>query len=125
MKISPLILIGLLTAAMLALPATALAHAFLDHADPKVGSTVEKPPEKIKIWFTQQIEPAFSKIEVDDSSGKQIDLKDTHQDPDDKTLLIVSVPALADGEYKVIWSVVSVDTHHTHGDFKFTVKSKG
>jgi methionine-rich copper-binding protein CopC len=37
--------------------------------------------------------------------------------------LIVSLPNLADGEYSVSWKVVSVDTHHTNGDFKFTVKS--
>jgi hypothetical protein len=100
----------------------AQAHAFLDHAEPKVGSEVEKAPTEIKIWFTQEIEPAFSSIQVLDSTGKQIDKQDTHLDEKDKTLLIVTVPDLAAGEYKVVWSVVSRDTHHTHGDFKFTVK---
>ena len=90
-----------------------------------MGSQVDKPPGEIKIWFTEEVEPAFSTIEVRDSAGNQIDLKDTHQDPNDKMLLIVSVPKLADGEYKVNWSVVAIDTHHTHGDFKFTVKTNG
>jgi len=125
MKNSATIFFGLFVAAMLLLPGNALAHAFLDHADPRVGSEVDKPPKEIKIWFTEEVEPAFSTIEVYDSNDNQIDLKDTHQDPNDKKLLIVSVPALASGEYKVIWSVVAIDTHHTHGDFKFTVKSNG
>lgn len=124
MKISPLVLIGCLSAAMLARPAAAWAHAFLDHANPKVGSVINDSPGEIKIWFTQEIEPDFSTIEVHDSNGHQVDKKDSHLDAKDKTLLIVSVPKLADGEYSVAWSVVSVDTHHTHGDFKFTVKTK-
>jgi methionine-rich copper-binding protein CopC len=108
---------------LLVLPSSVLAHAFVDHSDPKVGSEVSPAPTEIKIWFTQDIEPDFSKIEVRDGKGNQVDLKDTHQDSKDKRLLIVSVPKLADGEYKVTWSVTSTDTHHTHGDFKFTVKT--
>jgi methionine-rich copper-binding protein CopC len=103
--------------------AEASAHAFLDHADPKVGSVVTAAPTVIKIWFTQEIEPDFSVIEVRDSQGNQIDKKDSHVDANDEKLLIVSLPALADGDYAVSWKVVSVDTHHTQGDFKFTVKS--
>jgi methionine-rich copper-binding protein CopC len=100
------------------------AHAFPDHADPAVGSTVEKPPTELKIWFTQEIEPAFSTITVSSDDGKQIDKKDSHLDDKDKMLLIVSLPALAGGTYKVHWHVVCTDTHTTQGDFKFTVKAK-
>ena len=107
----------------LAMPALALAHAFLDHADPKVGSVVTASPAVIKIWFTQEIEPDFSVIEVRDSQGNQVDKKDSHVDANDEKLLIVSLPNLPDGQYAVSWKVVSVDTHHTQGDFKFTVKS--
>lgn len=106
----------------LALPAFVSAHANLDHAEPKVGSTVNQSPKEVKIWFSQSVEPAFSTIEVFDSAGKEIDKKDSRADKTDKTLLIVSVPALDAGSYKVVWHVVSTDTHKTHGDFKFTVK---
>ena len=106
----------------LALPAFVSAHANLDHAEPKVGVTVNQSPKEVKIWFSQSVEPAFSTIEVFDSGGKQIDKKDLHVDKADKTILIVSVPDLGPGTYKVVWHVVSTDTHKTHGDFKFTVK---
>jgi methionine-rich copper-binding protein CopC len=102
----------------------AWAHAFLDHADPKVGSTVTNSPAQIKVWFTQNIEPVFSSIVVQDDKGKEVDKKDLRQDDKDKTLLIVSVPPLQDGTYTVIWHVVSVDTHRTQGRFKFTIKRK-
>jgi len=32
------------------------------------------------------------------------------------------LPPLPAGTYRVKWHVVSVDTHRTQGDFKFTVK---
>ena len=103
---------------------SAWAHAFLDHADPKVGSTMTNSPAQIKLWFTQNLEPVFSSVVVQDVQGKEVDKKDMHQDASDKSLLIVSVPSLPDGIYTVIWHVVSVDTHRTQGRFKFTVKRK-
>jgi len=124
MKNSPHALAGICIALTLALPTATFAHAFLDHAEPKVGSVVSQPPGEIRIWFTQEIEPDFSTIEVRDGGGNQVDKQDAHQDAADKKLMIVSVPKLADGEYTVTWKVVSTDTHHTHGDFKFTVKTQ-
>jgi len=100
----------------------ASAHAMPDHAEPRVGSSVEKTPTEVRIWFNEKIEPAFSAIEVFAPDGKQIDKKDSHVDAKENRLLIVSVSGLAPGTYKVAWHVVSVDTHKTSGDFKFTVK---
>jgi len=97
------------------------AHAFLDHALPAVGSTVHTPPSQVKLWFTQKLEPAFSRLSVADQSGKQVDKGDVHVDPGDGTLLSVSLPALAPGTYRVTWRVLSVDTHVTEGDFTFEV----
>jgi copper resistance protein C len=111
----------MIAAVALAFPAVALAHAFLDHADPAVGSTVQKSPAQVKIWFTEEIEPAFSAIQVFDSTGTEVDKQDSHPDAGDNTLLIVSLPALPAGTYKVSWHVVAADTHKTTGDFKFQI----
>jgi methionine-rich copper-binding protein CopC len=114
---------GLMVILFLAIQSQAQAHAFLDHAEPKVGITVTNSPSVIKIWFTQDLEPAFSTIEVRDAQGNEVDKKDTHLNDKDKTLLIVSMPHLLDGTYTVIWHVTSVDTHRTQGQFKFTMKT--
>ena len=37
------------------------------------------------------------------------------------TILRASLKPLAAGTYKVVWRVVSVDTHVTNGDFRFTM----
>jgi len=98
------------------------AHAFLDHAEPKVGGTVTNSPAEIKIWFTQNLEPAFSTLEVQDAQGKEVDKKDAYLDAKDKSLFLVSLPQLPAATYTVIWHAVSVDTHKTQGRFEFTVK---
>jgi methionine-rich copper-binding protein CopC len=97
------------------------AHAFLDHAAPAVGSTVHGSPSQVKLWFTQQLEPAFSSAQVLDRSGKRVDKTDAKVDASDATVLNVSLPQLAPGTYKVTWRVLSVDTHVTEGDFTFDV----
>lgn len=99
------------------------AHAFLDHASPAVGRTVPSAPPTVTIWFTQELEPAFSSIEVQDQSGGRVDAGDAQVDPKDATILRVSLKPLPPGKYKVFWRVVSVDTHPTEGTFTFTVGS--
>jgi len=97
------------------------AHAFLKDADPGVGSTIQTSPSEVRIRFTENIEPAVSSIRVFDASGKEVDNRDLHLDRSDHALLHVSLPRLGAGIYKVVWRVVSVDTHVTNGNFTFRV----
>ena len=99
------------------------AHAFLDHPSPAVGRSVPTSPPAVTIWFTQELEPAFSSIEVQDQSGTRVDVGDAKVDAKDATILRVSLKPLPPGKYKVFWRVVSVDTHATEGTFTFTVGS--
>jgi methionine-rich copper-binding protein CopC len=122
MKNIPFKRLSLMVVLFLALESHAWAHAFLDHADPKVGSTVTGSPSEVKAWFTQELEPAFSSIQVSDAQGREVDRKDMHLDDKDKKLMIVSLPSLPAGTYTVNWQAVSVDTHHTQGHFEFTIK---
>ncbi len=111
---------GLLTACA----TFAEAHAFLDHAEPKVGGTVTSSPPVVKIWFTMEIQGALSKIEIFDGKGHEVDKKDAEVDPADKALMVVSVPKLQVGTYKVVWHAVCPWGHHTTGDFTFEVTNQ-
>jgi methionine-rich copper-binding protein CopC len=106
-------------------PAIASAHAFLDHAEPKVGSTDNVAPKQLTLHFTQAVEPSFSSVKVTDADGKQVDKGDTTVDSNDGTRVTLSLQDLPPGTYKVEWKVTSVDTHKTHGSFNFSVKTKG
>lgn len=113
--------LGLALAALLWGAAGAGAHAFLDRADPRVGSTVRTPPTQVRIWFTESLEPAFSSVQVVNEAGQRVDQGDSQVDPSNPTLLRISLPSLPPGTYKVIWRVLSVDSHVTQGDFTFRV----
>jgi copper resistance protein C len=108
-------------AAILSSPAPILAHAFLDHSDPAVGSTVPAAPAALNLWFTQELEPAFSWVTVTDKSGTTVNDGTAAIDPNDQTKLIVKLKPLDPGTYTVKWHVLSVDTHTTEGDFTFQV----
>ena len=112
--------LAFLASAVLA-SAGARAHAFLDHAVPSVGSTMHGSPGEVKVWFTQELEPAFSNLRVVDQNGAQVDKQNNTLDPSDKAVMKVSLPNLPPGKYKVFWHVLSVDTHTTDGTFSFEV----
>ena len=99
----------------------AAAHAFLDHASPRVGATVHGSPNEVTLWFTQELEAAFSTVRVTDKDGKEVDRQDKRLDASDRSVMHVSLQPLPPGKYRVRWRVLSVDTHVTEGDYTFTV----
>ena len=105
----------------LALPSAALAHAMLDHAMPPVGSAQTAAPREVVLSFTEDLEPAFSTIEVRSETGAVVSSGKAHVDAKQHTQLRVPLKPLPPGTYKVIWRVLSVDTHRTQGDFTFRV----
>ncbi|MBI5849004.1 MAG: copper resistance protein CopC [Nitrospirae bacterium] len=105
-----------------ALPRASYGHAFPDHAEPRVGSTISAAPSQVRIWFTAALEPAFSTIIVQNAASKKVDKGDGRVNPADPTLLETSLPTLSSGTYKVIWNVAARDGHRTIGDFTFVIK---
>ena len=102
------------------LPTLIEAHAFLDHASPRVGNTVTPAPKEVVLWFTQKLEPAFSSIEVRNDQGASVTIGKATV-VGDHTQIRVALKAVPNGTYKVFWRVLSVDTHRTEGDFSFRV----
>ncbi|NML44669.1 copper resistance protein CopC [Ramlibacter sp. G-1-2-2] len=111
-----------LVASCLAVAAlNAHAHAFLERAEPRVGSQLQAAPVEVKLWFSEPLEAAFSSVTVTDANGRRVDRADAHLDPSGKTLLRVSLQPIGPGAYTVHWRAVSVDTHVSRGDFVFRV----
>jgi copper resistance protein C len=100
------------------------AHAFLDHASPAVGSSLPSAPASVTMWFTQQLEPAFTTATVTDGSGNNVDSGAAQVDPKDPTELRVLLKPLPPGTYTVAWHALSVDTHTTQGHFTFEVAGR-
>ena len=108
-------------AALLLGAGAAWGHAFLERADPRVGSTVKTAPAQVRVWFTEAIEPAFSTLEVVNQAGERVDRGPAQADAINRALLHVPLKPLGPGTYRVKWRVLSVDTHVTDGDFTFRV----
>ena len=97
---------------------TAQAHAFLDHADPRVGNKVTSPPRQVTLWFSQKLEPAFSSVTVTNATGERVDNGKARVSGNQMS---VSLRSGGSGTYHVSWHVLSVDTHKTDGNFTFQV----
>jgi methionine-rich copper-binding protein CopC len=69
--------------------------------------------------MTEDLEPAFTKLQVFDAQNHEVDKKDAKISG---ATMTVSLPKLAPGIYLVKWSAVATDTHHTNGTFNFTVQ---
>jgi len=100
----------------------AQAHAFLDHALPRVGSTVKAAPRELRIWFTDDLDPAGTTVALMDAAGKPVSTAKSTVDAKNDTLLTLALPALPPGRYKVVWQAACPQGHVTKGDFSFLVK---
>jgi methionine-rich copper-binding protein CopC len=96
----------------------ASAHAFLDHAEPRVGNKVSAAPREVTLWFTQKLEPAFSTITVTNAAGQRVD---TGKARVSGNQMAISLRPGGTGTYRVTWRVLSVDTHTSDGNFTFQV----
>ena len=96
----------------------AAAHAFLDHASPRVGSSVSSAPREVTLWFTQKLEPAFSGVMVTNAAGQRVDAGGARVNGN---VMSVTLRSGGAGTYRVNWKVLSVDTHTTEGSFTFRV----
>jgi len=103
-------------------PSAVLSHAFLNEAAPIVGGTVPTSPKEIRLTFTEAIERRFSGIELVTGDGRTVATGPAVVDPTNERQLVLPLPPLAPGRYRVRWHVVSVDTHRTEGEYSFTVK---
>jgi methionine-rich copper-binding protein CopC len=114
----PILLIGLAPLFLMLALGSAQAHAFLDHAEPKVGNKVAAPPRQVTLWFTQKLEPSFSSVTVTNGAGERIDTGKARVSGNEMS---ISLRQGGTGTYHVNWHVLSVDTHTTDGNFTFQV----
>ncbi|MBI5146130.1 MAG: CopD family protein [Thaumarchaeota archaeon] len=99
----------------------AYAHPAIVSSDPVQSSSVSAGISQIVIHYSEAIEIEFSAIKIFDSSGNQIDNKDTKYIGSESTLA-VTTPPLKDGIYTVTSKVLSkIDGHLVDEAFVFGV----
>ena len=111
-----------LSVGLLLVPGPTLAHSLLVRSQPERRATVTRPPEEVRLWFSERIEPAYARVSVWDAGGKQVDAGDAAVDQADAATLAVRTPGLRAGRYTVRYRVLSVDGHIVESSFDFTVR---
>ena len=107
----------------LGLLGSALAHAKLASSDPKDGAKLDKPPSKITLIFSEEIDDKQSGFTVSDANGTTVGRgKLDTNDLDHKTLSGTLDAGAGDGAYTVNWVAVTTDDNaKTEGSISFTV----
>jgi len=100
------------------MPASAAAHAMLEHAEPSAGAQLNTSPKQLHLDFSEALEPAFSGLSITDAAGHLIANGAAVISGASMTVSLKPVPP---GEYRVQWHAVSIDTHRTEGSYSFTV----
>ncbi len=116
-----IIFVATVSLLLVGLIAPVYAHANLISSDPPANSVLASSPNRVTLYFTEQVEPKLTGAAVYDSNGKEVDTG-YRVDSADATILIINLPTLPSGVYTVAWHAISaVDGHHTSGSFPFGV----
>jgi copper transport protein len=108
-------------AAVLALPASASAHAYLVKTVPAASVIVNTPPPAVALTFDEAVEPRFALISVTDVQAQQETSAPLHRSASNPDTLVVPLKRLPQGWYLVYWRAISVDGHPVQGAFTFAV----
>ena len=112
---------ALLLLIALCITPTAFAHTHLLQTTPAADSTASRVNE-LRLGFSEGVEAKFSQVTITSTGGASVAVDSIASDPNDAKILIVTPrQPLAPGHYQVHWKAVSVDTHKSAGDYRFTV----
>src|SRR5260221_12080623 len=105
------------------LPAPPSANAILLHSDPAKDAVLHTPAQQVRMWYSDDWNPAFSAAVVVNATNHRVDKQDAHVSPADSKEMDVSLnPNLPPAVYVVIYRTDSAaDGHILRGSFIFTV----
>ena len=130
---SLLIAVPLVLCVSLFFPAVASAHAILLRSDPAKDAVLRVAPSQVRMWFSEDLNPAFSTASVINASnttassvnapGHRVDNRDAHVSPSDSKEMDVTLPPnLPPAAYLVLYQTDSAeDGHILRGTFLFFV----
>jgi len=114
--------LALALAACVFTASVAAGHAVLQRSEPRVESRLKRPPDEVKLYFSERLEPAYSSVRVLNDRDVQVDRRDSRVDRANPALLRATLPPLPSGTYKVLWRVLSIDADVTEGAFTFRIE---
>ena len=96
----------------------AFAHTQLSASTPANEAVVAQAPDEISLTFSEAVRLTAVSVMSEHANHKlEISLSEPARD------FVLSVPALAPGDYTIQWRALSEDTHVMSGEIRFTVSS--
>ena len=103
-----------------------LAHSNLERSDPSNGAILLQAPADVRLWFSEDLEPSFSRAVVHDGIRQPVSTGSTVATDDPRLLVVDLEPRLASGWYVVSWQAqAKLDGHLTRGTITFGVGVTG
>ena len=126
LAVAAIAVVAVVLAAALPGARTASAHAAIVRSEPAAGAELAAPPSTLAIWFSEAIEPAFSRVELFTRDGTRIEPRETAVEAATSDRLTAALPPLAPGVYTVVARMLSrVDGHASVASFTFSVLGAG
>jgi copper transport protein len=102
---------------------TIALHTELISSTPAEGDSLTTSPPELRLVFSGPVEPALSLIRLVTADGAQLEFEPKSED--EGRVLVARLPGLANGNYTIEWSTVSVDGHKVEGRLTFQVAREG
>jgi copper transport protein len=101
--------------------APAAAHGHLVGSEPAEGSELDVAPSRVTVTFSEPVDASLTTAEVTRADRPPIELEG-RLDPADDRVLVLPLPALADGVYRVTYRTHdAADLHEVTGSIVFGV----
>ncbi|MGH7622374.1 MAG: copper resistance CopC family protein [Gemmatimonadaceae bacterium] len=114
----------ILAAIMAFAPASARFHAHLVKADPAVNDTISTTPKTVRLWFSEPVELALSRMQIVRVGGDTLKTGALRHEGSAATTAAADLmaPASTPGTYVVTYHVVARDGHPTSGEYRFVIR---
>jgi methionine-rich copper-binding protein CopC len=111
---------------LLVVPGVSLAHSNLERSDPADGATLGQAPSEARLWFSEELEPQFTRAVAYDEKRQPVSLGSRVAADDPRLLIVILQPGLASGWYDVDWqSQAKLDGHLVRGTITFGIGVNG
>jgi methionine-rich copper-binding protein CopC len=101
-----------------------LAHASLVKAEPARRAVLSTAPAQVRLWFNEEIEPAYASLSILNEEKKSITDNRVEVDSKDPKSVVLELPDMQPGRYTVKFRVLSVDGHVVDSEYNFTIADK-
>lgn len=102
---------------------TMALHTELVSSNPADGDLLTASPAAVRLVFSDPVEPTLSIIRLVTADGAQLEFHPSSEDGG--RVLVARLPGLANGNYTIEWSTVSVGGHKVEGRLTFRVAREG